>query len=108
MSRYNKKASLDRYNELNVGPKWISIRRASEVLGVAPSTLRNWIKQGVVSDHKRDRNGFSPEMSKERAALTTFVGGNPYREARFYQCLSMSELGHLVRGESFLVLEKAA
>jgi hypothetical protein len=94
-TRYNKKASLEAFVEVNVGLHWISIRRAAQMLGIAPETLRNWIKQGVLKVERRDRRGFPPEMSRELALMG---GGSYKRLPRIYQVVSMYDLEAIIWG----------
>ncbi len=95
-TKFNKKASLEKFNQIPAGPEWIGIRRAAEVLGVHPSTLRRWINVGEIPAERRDINGI-PE--RNRNALNAAFG-NPYAAFRLYTVISKYDLERLAKGEA--------
>lgn len=38
--------------------EYLTIKEAAEFLGISPSTLRNWEKQGKLSAHRNPMNGY--------------------------------------------------
>jgi predicted DNA-binding transcriptional regulator AlpA len=95
-TKFNKKASLGRFNQIPVGPQWITVRRAAEVLGVSSSTLRRWINKREIPAQLRDREGLTVQT---RAALQQFVG-DPYKTKRLYTVISKFDLEMIVNGET--------
>lgn len=48
---------------------YLTISEAAELLGVSPSTLRNWDRQGKLNAHRHPVNGYRLYLREELEAL---------------------------------------
>lgn len=58
------------------GSKLISIKKAAELLGVTPLTLRNWDKNGKLKALRHPMNNYRVYKREEVEKLLEFIGTN--------------------------------
>lgn len=53
--------------------EYLTIKEAAEFLGISPSTLRNWEKQGKLSAHRNPMNGYRLYLKGELERLLKLI-----------------------------------
>ena len=61
--------------------EYLRIKEAAEFLGVSPSTLRNWEKQGKLSTHRNPVNSYRLYRKGDLERLLTHVTQNTFYAA---------------------------
>lgn len=53
--------------------EYLTIKEAAEFLGISPSTLRNWEKQGKLSTHRNPVNSYRLYRKKDLEQLLKLI-----------------------------------
>ena len=56
--------------------EYLTIKEAAEFLGISPSTLRNWEKQGKLSAHRNPMNSYRLYRKGELESLLKLISNS--------------------------------